>query len=85
MGFSDRQVRALANDTSIAAMDGRWFVTGPWEMDGTGWDLCEQDPKDPGACIQCWAHIQLRSMAMRIFDAMVNHDLTNPEPWMRRL
>lgn len=60
----------------VVALDGRWIVTGPNNPDGSGWTLCEMD--DTGACIQCWADVRTRAMAMRVFDAMRHFDLVEP-------
>ena len=62
----------------VVALDGRWMVTGPDNPDETGWTLHEID--NEGACIQCWADIRSRGMAMRVFDAMRHFDLVEREP-----
>ena len=63
---------------NVVALDGRWMVTGPEYEDGTGWTLCEAD--ENGRCIRCWADINTRGQAMRVFDAMRHFDLVEPEP-----
>lgn len=68
-----KTIKRIATHPEIVAIDGRWMVTGPNNPDGSGWTLCETD--DEKACIQCWAEVNTRAMAMRVFDAMCHFDL----------
>ena len=71
-----KRLLKASNSANVVALDGRWMVTGPENQDGTGWTLCEAD--EDGRCIQCWADINTRAQAMRVFDAMRHFDMVEP-------